>query len=99
VDGPNGRASEGIHLFFAGEKIKSGDTIEAPKVEDIEFEDHWQVIPLESLVRMKLIAHRRIDRVHLRDLIEVGLIDTTWPAKCPAPLNERLQALLDDPDG
>ncbi|MEM8945803.1 MAG: hypothetical protein AAGD11_11525 [Planctomycetota bacterium] len=48
---------------------------------------------------MKLVAHRLKDRVHLRDMIDVGLIDETWPAKYPGELGQRLQVLLDDPDG
>jgi hypothetical protein len=39
------------------------------------------------------------DRTHLRDLIRVGLINATWPARFPAPLGARLQQLLDDPNG
>jgi hypothetical protein len=37
--------------------------------------------------------------MHLLDMIGVGLIDDTWPARFPAELAERLQQLLDDPDG
>jgi hypothetical protein len=35
----------------------------------------------------------------LLDLIGVGLLDATWPARFPPPLGERLQQLLDDPNG
>jgi hypothetical protein len=48
---------------------------------------------------VKLIAWRDKDRSHLRDLIGVGLIDATWPARFPAPLGDRLQQLLDNPNG
>jgi hypothetical protein len=48
---------------------------------------------------MKLVSHRRIDRVHLRDMIGVGLIDAAWPARLPKALGDRLQQLLDDPNG
>ena len=58
-----------------------------------------QVANLEALVRMKLIAFRRKDQVHLLDLIGVGLLDATWPARLPPPLGARLQQLLDDPNG
>src|SRR5688500_18339546 len=54
---------------------------------------------LESLVTMKLMSNRRKDQVHLLDLISVGLIDATWPSRFPAELGERLQQLLDTPDG
>jgi hypothetical protein len=51
------------------------------------------------LVRMKLIAFRLKDRVHLLDLIGVGLIDASWPARFPPELGSRLQELLDNPEG
>jgi hypothetical protein len=59
----------------------------------------FQVMTLEALVRMKLIAYRRKDQVHLLDMINVGLIDGTWPVRFPAPLGARLHQLLDDPNG
>ncbi len=48
---------------------------------------------------MKLTSWRDKDRTHLRDMIHVGLIDATWPARLPPPLGERLQSLLDNPNG
>ncbi len=50
-------------------------------------------------MQTKLVAYRIVDRVHLRDLLDVGLIDQTWTARYPPELADRLQALLDDPDG
>ena len=46
-------------------------------------------------VLMKLMSNRRKDQVHLLDLIAVGLIDATWPARFPPELGARLQHLLD----
>jgi hypothetical protein len=37
----------------------------------------FRIVALDALVRKKLIAHRLIDRAHLRDMIGVGLIDAT----------------------
>ena len=48
---------------------------------------------------MKLTAFRDKDRTHLRDLIEVGLIDADWTGRLPRQLAERLQVLLDSPEG
>ena len=48
---------------------------------------------------MKLIAWHDKDRTHLRDMIGVDLLDATWPARFPPPLGDRLQQLLDDPNG
>lgn len=47
---------------------------------------------------MKLNSFRLKDRVHLLDLIGVGLVDATWPGRFPAELGARLQELLDNPD-
>ena len=48
---------------------------------------------------MKLTSYRRKDQVHLLDMLDVGLIDHTWPARYPQELAERLQHLIDTPDG
>ena len=48
---------------------------------------------------MKLIAYRDKDRTHLRDLIDIELLDATWPERFEGELGDRLQKLLDDPDG
>jgi hypothetical protein len=56
-------------------------------------------VALPALVRMKLTSWRDKDRLHLRDLIDVGLIAAAWPAKLPSPLANRLQELLDNPNG
>ena len=48
---------------------------------------------------MKLTSYRRKDQVHLLDMIDVELIDDTWPSRFIPDLADRLQELLDDPDG
>jgi hypothetical protein len=48
---------------------------------------------------MKLTSWRLKDRVHLIDMIQVGLLDASWPARLPPPLAARLQELLDNPNG
>ncbi len=53
----------------------------------------------EAAVRMKLTSNRDKDRMHLRDMLGVGLIDATWPARYPPELAARLQHLIDTPDG
>jgi hypothetical protein len=98
VDGPDGRPSAGVHLLFAGEPVKPGDAA-SPDVAESERAAEFQVVSLQAIVRMKLISWRDKDRTHLRDLIGVGQIDSTWPACFPPPLGDRLQQLLDNPDG
>jgi hypothetical protein len=99
IDGPEGKPSGGVHLLFAGEKVKRDDVHILPEIDESERAAEFQVAKLEALVRMKLIAYRRKDQVHLLDMIGVGLLDATWPARFPAALGSRLQQLLDDPNG
>jgi hypothetical protein len=99
IDGPQGKPSGGVHVLFAGEKVRPEDEHTLPDLAQSERASEFQVANLEALVRMKLIAYRRKDQVHLLDLIGVGLLDATWPARLPPPLSARLQHLLDDPNG
>ena len=99
IDGPNGKPSEGVHLLFAGEKVKPGDPVPVPEMSETEQGTAFRVVSLEGLVRMKLVANRDKDRTHVRDLIGVGLIDQSWPARYPPELAERLQSMLDTPGG
>jgi hypothetical protein len=99
IDGPKGKPSGGIHLLYAGEKVRRDDDYNLPEIEESERAIEFQVVNLEALLLMKLIAWRDKDRTHLRDMIGVGLLDATWPARLPPPLGDRLQRLLDDPNG
>ncbi len=99
IDGPQGKPSAGVHLLFAGEKVRADDEHPCPELDESERAVEFQVVTLPALVRMKLMAWRLKDRVHLLDLINVGQIDATWPARLPPPLAERLQQLLDNPNG
>lgn len=99
IDGPQGRPSEAVHILFAGEKVRPDYEHASPDLDESERAAEFQVATLQALVRMKLISNRRKDQVHLLDLIGVGLIDATWPARFPPPLGDRLQQLLDDPNG
>src|SRR5437763_10518737 len=99
IDGPQGRPSGGVHILFAGEKVRPDYEHASPDLDESERAAEFQVATLKALIKMKLIAWRDKDRTHLRDLIGVGLIDATWPARFPPPLGDRLQELLDNPDG
>jgi len=98
LDGPDANPRDAVHVIFSGEKVKRNDPVHAPEVTDSEAADHFQITSLESLVRMKLTAFRDKDRVHLRDMLDVGLIDAAWPSRFPSPLTERLQELIDNPE-
>jgi hypothetical protein len=92
---PNPR--HGIQLVWAGEKLQADDPLPTPSITDRqELEPGKSVVTLRGLVQMKLTANRDKDRVHLRDMIDVGLIDRSMLAGLPAELTERLDALLTD---
>ena len=99
LDGPGASIREGVHLVFASEVIRPENPRPSPPVVLDPEESAFPLTDLKALVLLKLNSNRDKDRVHLRDLIAVGLIDATWPARFADPLDERLQALLDDPDG
>lgn len=99
LDGEKGKPSQAVHVIWAAEKVRQEYASPAPMPNQARLLAGKQVIDLVELVQMKLCSHRDKDRVHLRDMIGVGLIDSTWPEKFPPELGERLQALLDDPDG
>jgi hypothetical protein len=99
LDGPDAKVRDAVHVLWAGERAVP-DAIEAtPELSETEKGDGFELVPLADLVRMKLISFRDKDRMHLRDLIAVGLVDESWPLRFPACLAERLQAIVDDPEG
>ena len=99
LDGPDAKPSEGVHLLYAGEKVKQGDPLPTPEITESEQGAAFRVVSLEPLVRMKLVSFRRKDQVHLQDMTRLGLIDATWPDRFPALLADRLREILADPDG
>jgi hypothetical protein len=99
LDGPKAKARDAVHIVFAGEKVRSHEPLPNPDVTESENADHFRVLSLPALVRVKLTAFRDRDRTHLRDLLEVGLIDASWGEGLPPELAARLQRLIDTPDG
>jgi hypothetical protein len=99
LDGADAKVRDALHIVFASEKILP-DSI-APNADVTESEDSgdFRLIQLEALVRMKLTAWRDKDRMHLRDLADVGLIDESWVDRFSVALAERLQSVLDSPEG
>jgi hypothetical protein len=99
LDGPNAKARDAVHVIFAGEKVRSDSLLPSPDVTEAELSGDIRVIKLEALVRMKLTSFRDKDRTHLRDLLDVGLIDQTWVKRFSSNIAARLQLLIDTPDG
>jgi hypothetical protein len=98
VECENESARNAIHVVLAGDMVRLDDFEANPDVEPSEHGDDFRTLPLEKLVRMKLNSFRLKDRVHLLDMIQVGLIDQSWCSLFPAPLQSRLQELIDNPN-
>jgi hypothetical protein len=94
-DDPNPRHA--VHLVWAGEKVRPNYAYPAPGIaERQELSPGLPVVMLAALVQMKLLADRDQDRVHLRDMIEVGLVGRDLLTELPAELRPRLETLLDE---
>jgi hypothetical protein len=90
---PNPRRA--VHLLWAGEKVTADSPLPSPAIEDRQsLEPGKAVVLLPGLVRMKLMANRDQDRVHLRDLIDVGLVGRNLLTDLPTELAGRLEVLL-----
>jgi hypothetical protein len=99
LDGPKAKARDAVHVIFASEKVRPEEALPNPDVTDCESAGPYKILSLRALVQIKLTAFRDKDRTHLRDLLEVGLIDATWGQHYPAELAARLQQLVDTPGG
>jgi hypothetical protein len=100
LDGPGAKARDGVHLIFSGEKVNPEALEPSPDVAEIDAtHPDFRLIGLEALITMKLTSYRDKDRVHLRDMMEIGMLDESWLPRVPVSLRERLKALLDDPHG
>ena len=99
IDGPKGSPRDAVHLLYAGEKFRPIYPTPSANVTDAVPAEDYQVLSLESLVRMKLNSFRDKDRMHLRDFLEVGLIDGSWLPRLLPTHAQRLQQLIDDPNG
>jgi hypothetical protein len=96
---PDGSARDAVHVVLAGDMVRPGEHDPNPDIEPSARADNFRTVPLETLVRMKLNSYRDKDRVHIRDMISLGMIDASWLTRLPPALADRLKALLDDPDG
>ena len=96
---PDASAREAVHVVLAGQMIRGDDFDPNPDIEPHTRANNFQTVEFATLVRMKLNSFRDKDRVHVRDMIEVGLIDGSWLEKLPSHFQQRLKMILDDPRG
>jgi hypothetical protein len=96
---PDASAREAVHVVLAGQMIRGDDFDPNPDIEPNTRANNFQTVEFATLVRMKLNSFRDKDRVQVRDMIEVGLIDVSWLEKLPSHFQQRLKMILDDPHG
>ena len=75
--------------------LRSEDVDVEPAVRMSDF----RTVPFDTLVGLELNSFRDKDRVHLRDMIQLWLIDASWLEAPPNAFLSRLEMLLDDPKG
>ena len=97
LDGPKAQARDAVHVVFAGEKVREDELLPNPDLNDSEWAESYKILSLRPLVQIKLTAFRDKDRMHLRDLLDVGLIDGEWEKYYPPALAARLRRLADTP--
>jgi hypothetical protein len=101
LDGEEGRERESVKVHVVGLATSRHALLPNPdigRVARLENEP-YAVLELPELVEMLLSDHRREDRVLVRDLADVGLVDESWLTRVHPILAPRLKALLDDPEG
>ena len=91
---PNPRKA--VHLVWAGERVRPEYELPSPGIEQRQAISDVQAISLPGLVLMKLLSNRDQDRVHLRDMIDVGLVGRELLPNLPPSLAARLEALLSE---
>lgn len=91
VDPAEPSKRSGVHLVWAEELLRPSYTCPSPRVDESVIDPQgFKVLDLPALVRMKLTSFRDVDRVHVADLLEVGLIDARVRSALPADLARRL---------
>ena len=69
IDPDEPSKKSGVHLVWAGERIRPSHPLPSPSVDESERDpDGFLIASLPALVRMKLNAFRAIDQVHIADV-------------------------------
>ena len=99
LDGPNAKARDAVQVVFANEKVRAEYPEPVPNIDDYVLMGNAKTLPFEGLVRMKLTSFRDKDKVHLRDMISIGMIKESLLAQLSPELRRRMEVLIDDPNG
>jgi hypothetical protein len=91
IDPDEPSKKSGVHLVWAGEKIRPSYPVASPSVDEaVRDPEGFLVIDLPALLRMKLTSNRPIDQAHVIDMLGVGLVDARARSGLPPALLSRL---------
>jgi len=94
IDPDEPSRKSGVHLVWAGERVRPSYSEPAPSLDESQRDpEGFLVLNLPALVRMKLTSFRDIDRVHIADMLSVGLIDDPVINLLPEGLRDRLREI------
>lgn len=97
VDVKERNRRKGIHIVVAGEKVLPSYLHPAPDLTSVtKSAEGFIILDFFSLVKMKLTSFRDKDRVHIGDMLSVGLITTEIKKRLPGDLRERLETIIND---
>jgi len=99
LDQGSDKVRDAVHLLYADEKVRQEYPLPSPGVDDVDRTGGYRIVSFEGLLRIKFNSYRLKDRVHLLDMIEVGLLDKSWLTRLIPEHAVKLQELLDNPDG
>jgi hypothetical protein len=92
VDAQAPKARSGVHLLFAGERVRSTDLEPVPALSDPGVDEQGILVTsVASIIRMKLISFRQRDKTHLIDMDSVGLITPEIETGLTDALRQRLE--------
>lgn len=92
VDAKNPNPKTGIHVLMANELVRPHETHPSPGLSArVRLGGGYDVIDLPNLVEMKLQANRRVDQVHIEDMLRTGVIRQSLIDQLPTDLRERLE--------
>ena len=97
LDGPEASPRDAVHVVFAGEKVFPRDPEPAPSVEDCQRIKDFRAPATRRAAAHELTSFRFKDRVHLLDMISLGMIEESWLDRLSPELRRRLKELLDNP--
>ena len=94
VDRDHPNPKTGVHVVIANELIRPHYTHPAPDPDQtVRAAAGYLIVDLPALLRMKLQSYRRIDQVHVEDMLSVKLITEDVTADLPPDLRKRLEEI------